>query len=119
MLLLQRTSFLVIHDHADGRAASVQESLQKAVASWTPGSRLSPIWPIEREGNSPPATDPLEGDQTLTFLGPVAPAKLTAGLEELSSPGAADIWVTAGWLPLNRRQKMSPQSWTLQQTHPS
>ena len=97
MQIEQRTSYLVLHDIADSqtRRVSLVETLEEAIASWTPGSRLSPIWPVSGYDCS---HESMGAEQHLLFLGPVQPARLTSEIGDLVGASDCGIWMTAGCL---------------------
>lgn len=94
MQLDVRANFLALHDspHGGERALSLHSDFESALAGWTVGSRLSPIWRIE-DGRQAP--EPATFDECqITFVGPVQPARLTRevhGVEDADS-----IWATLG-----------------------
>ena len=95
MLLDTRTAYLTLHDrpvepgHQAGRRLAIVPDLAAAVEGWTAGSRVSPIWPIERADCSPDFI----GRQKLFFVGPVRPGALAGAMPELLDSG---LWMTAG-----------------------
>ncbi|HEX7855927.1 MAG TPA: hypothetical protein VF503_19755 [Sphingobium sp.] len=94
MFLDQRTYYLVLNDLPAGETRSVRiaDSFEKAVVSWTPGSRLSPVWQV-RGYNGATGFD---GAETLLFLGPTPPAELLANVAGLARASDVGIWLTAG-----------------------
>ncbi|WP_141400540.1 hypothetical protein [Magnetospirillum sp. 15-1] len=96
MLLESRTQYLILHDcpgKKQARTVGLAETLPLAVANWTSGSRLSPIWLIEGFDGS---VDAFAGSQSLLFVGPIQPAELFVTVPGLADERDAGIWLTAG-----------------------
>lgn len=95
MQLDGRASFLALHDALDGRERtfSLHPDFSSAIEGWTVGSRLSPAWrlhvaPMDKQ--KPIAFT----DCTITFLGPVRPARLSS--EVIGLDHALSCWATLG-----------------------
>jgi hypothetical protein len=94
MQLDVRATFLALHDSPNGgeRALSIHSDFESAIAGWTVGSRLSPIWRLQ-DDKQPPVSAPFDACQ-ISFIGPVQPARLVRevhGIEE-----AVSIWASLG-----------------------
>lgn len=95
MFLEARTYYLVLQDQSEraGRSVRIADTLPGAVANWTPGSRLSPIWPLKGfDGNE----TTFQGAQSLLFVGPIHPAELFSSIQGLSEAAEIGAWLTAG-----------------------
>jgi hypothetical protein len=94
MQLDTRATFLALHDspHGAERSLSLHSDFESALAGWTVGSRLSPIWRIQDDKSSPP---PATFDECkITFVGPVQPARLTREVHGVEA--AVSVWTTLG-----------------------
>jgi hypothetical protein len=96
MRIENESKFLVLHSDAGEEPARLEivESFSDVLLRWTPGTRLSPIWPLAGYGLglSPQFAEP----QKIIFLGPVRPSLIADQLIALREPGAAEIWLSAG-----------------------
>lgn len=95
MHLAPETAYLVLHDepHGSKRKIHLVDNLNKAVAGWTPSSRISPLWAVNGYQTDSMA---FAGDQTLIFLGPVRPARLTSEIDGLAGASMVGLWLSAG-----------------------
>jgi hypothetical protein len=95
MILEARTRYLVLDDqiHSEVRSVRVTNSLSEAVANWTPGSRLSPIWLLKRYAADEKV---FRGAQSLIFVGPVHPTELFSSIQALGKSTEISAWLTAG-----------------------
>ena len=96
MLIENESRFLVLHSGlgGSGRRLEIVSAFAEALGRWTPGTRLSPIWPVS--GHRLALSDDFAQRQTLVFLGPVQPAQIPDHFVALRTPGAAELWLTAG-----------------------
>ncbi|MFC3439766.1 hypothetical protein ACFOKF_00830 [Sphingobium rhizovicinum] len=94
MQLDVRATFLALHDSPDGgeRALSLHSNFEGALAGWTVGSRLSPIWRLHNGKNAQGSVT--FGDCQISFVGPVQPARLAQDVRGIED--AASIWATLG-----------------------
>jgi hypothetical protein len=95
MHLDTRAFFIVLHDTPDGRerAVTLHRNFEAALAGWTVGSRLSPIWRLRADPKSAPP-DVAFSDCRLTFIGPVRPARPTSEIKNIDK--ALSVWSTLG-----------------------
>lgn len=94
MQLDVRATFLALHDCPYGgeRALTLHSNFESALAGWTVGSRLSPIWRLH---NGKDAQEPVAfGDCQISFVGPIQPARLAQDIRGIED--AASIWATLG-----------------------
>ncbi len=90
------SKFLVLHAIGDGghRRVELLNDFAECLGSWTPSTRLSPVWPIA--GYQLGLPDNFAARQALLFLGPIQPARISDELIALRSPGALELWLSAG-----------------------
>jgi hypothetical protein len=95
MQLDAKASFLALHDSPDGseRGLSLHPTLESTLTGWSVGSRISPVWRLRPDPKTPPP--PVVFDNcTVTFVGPVRPARLFAEIEDIGR--ALSCWATLG-----------------------
>ena len=95
MILEARARYLVLQDQLQTKACSVRiaTSLSEAVLNWTPGARLSPIWPLKGFRGNETA---FKGSQSLIFVGPIHPIELFTSIPGLAEATDIGAWLTAG-----------------------
>lgn len=90
-----KAQYLVLHDvgPSGSKRILLEQSLELCVENWTPGSRLSPCWPIK---GTVVSKKNLLGSQSLLFVGPIQPAELFTAIEGILGVPNISVWVTAG-----------------------
>jgi hypothetical protein len=97
MLLESRANYLVLHNLSEtDRRVEILGDLASALAHWSVGTRVSPIWAIKDYGRYSSDPDTLAGISTLIFVGPVQPGRLNSELRVLATPGRARVWSSMG-----------------------
>ncbi len=108
---LGQQSFLAFHTDVKSlhRRIEIVSDLPNAVRAWTPGTRVSPVWGVEEFGTQKAAKNEFLGNNTLLFIGPVAPARLRTDVSAANKAQALDAWVTLGCFNLLVRIDDSPK----------
>src|SRR5438270_1533963 len=98
MRLGSRQSFLVLHTDPQDLTHCIEllPTFSAAVRKWTAGTRLSPVWGFRDFETHESLTNDFDGEHSLLFVGPVAPARLKAEVAAASKAGAMAAWASAG-----------------------
>lgn len=91
-----KAEFLVVNTQFPSLDRTVRRisAFPDVIGQWTPGSRLSPIWPVE--GTAKIANDDFAGTHQMMFLGPIDPYLILTETTAVSMGQKVELWVTAG-----------------------
>jgi hypothetical protein len=95
---LGQQSFLLLHTDVRTfrRSIEIAPDFPSALRTWTPGTRVSPIWGLEEYDTHQSSERKFPRNSTLLFIGPVAPARLPADVAAANTKLSMDVWVTLG-----------------------
>ena len=95
---LGQQSFFQLHTDVRTlkRHIEIAPGFASALTSWGAGTRVSPVWGVHEFGTSEAVARKFANSSSLFFIGPVAPARLTADLARANEAGAMQVWLTLG-----------------------
>jgi hypothetical protein len=95
---LGQQSFLLLHTDVRTfrRSIEIAPDFPSALRTWTPGTRVSPVWGVEDYGTDQSSERKFPQKSTLLFLGPVSPARLPADVAAANAKSSMDVWITLG-----------------------